>query len=336
MQFPAYTDVSGQTPRTLIPSFGLIHRELEKVRELISAQLATPAKAQELKPLLDHVLTRYGKMIRPGLVLLSGTCCGNLTDEHIHVAATLELIHNATLLHDDVIDEGEQRRGLPTINSLWGNELAVLLGDFVLGQVFIMCADMEPRIAKVVASTAGRVCEGELRQVVQRENWRLSESEYIDIITEKSAAFLSGCCRLGGLLAGAAEAKVESLARFGLNAGIAFQITDDLLDITGDETQTGKTAGSDADKSKLTMATIHLLRQAGDGEGQEIHALLSSRTHRKDALLDMLRSRGSLEYASSQAQQFVTEAIRALSDLPDSDAKRALIETAKFMAGRKV
>ncbi|UCG58043.1 MAG: polyprenyl synthetase family protein [Phycisphaerales bacterium] len=336
MQLPAYTDVLGDTAPTGIPPFRLIKRELGEVRGLIKQQLAASAKAQELEPLLSHVRARCGKMIRPGLVLVAGMCCGTVTEEHLRVAATVELMHNATLLHDDVIDEGKQRRGLPTVNRLWGNEPAVLLGDFVLGRVFMMCADMEPRIAKVVAAIAGRVCEGELRQVVQRENWQLSESEHIDIITEKSAAFFSGCCHLGAVLAGAAEVQTESLASFGLNAGIAFQITDDLLDITGDETQTGKTAGSDADKSKLTLATIHLLRQAGEKETQKVRRLLCDGAERKHALLEMLRFHGSLEYASRQAQEFVNKATQALSTLPSSDAKDALIETARYMAGRKL
>jgi len=304
---------------------------LGQVGELIDKQLTVPAKAGDIKPLLECVSTRSGKMLRPGLVLLAGGCCGKITDEHIRVAAIVEMIHNATLLHDDVIDEGQKRRGLPTANSLWGNESAVLLGDFLLSRAFKMCAELEPQVARVIAATAIRVCEGELRQVSQRQNWQLGESEYIDIITEKSAALFSGCCYLGGLLARASKAQVQSLADFGLNAGIAFQITDDLLDIIGDENKTGKTLGSDVSKHKLTLAVIHLLGAVDDPA--PIRQSLSSIGV---GLAEMLSRYGSLEYARGRAQEFVDRAVGALASLKESDAKGALIETAKFMAGRVV
>ncbi|HUT47210.1 MAG TPA: polyprenyl synthetase family protein, partial [Sedimentisphaerales bacterium] len=239
MQSPIHTDIPVSAPHSKVPAFRLICDQLNKVRDLINEQLTAPVNAGDINVLLEHISSRSGKMIRPGLVLLAGRCCGKITDNHIRVAAIVEIIHNATLLHDDVIDEGKQRRGLPTINSLWGNESAVLLGDFLLSRVFKMCADLESKVANVIATAAVRLCEGELRQVVQKHNWQLSETEYIDVITEKSAVLFSSSCMLGGLLAGASESQAQSLADFGLNAGIAFQITDDLLDIVGDESKTG-------------------------------------------------------------------------------------------------
>jgi len=318
---------------------------LGQVRELLDEQLTVPAKAGDIKPLLERVSTHSGKMLRPGLVLLSyrvvrDASCEKKTQydirntqyEAIRVAAIVEMIHNATLLHDDVIDEGQKRRGLPTINSLWGNESAVLLGDFLLSRAFKMCAELEPQVARVIAATAIRVCEGELRQVSQRQNWQLSESEYIDIITEKSAALFSSCCYIGGLLARASETQVQSLADFGLNAGIAFQITDDLLDIIGDENKTGKTLGSDVRKRKLTLAVIHLLGAVEEGEKSAVKSKLNAVGESKEALAEMLRCYGSLEYARGRAQEFVARAVGALAGLKESDAKGALIETAKFMA----
>lgn len=335
MQLPRADKTSGM-PRSRVPPFKLIRSRLAQVRKLINQQLTSPAKDRAVGQLLDYMNARSGKMIRPGLVLLSAGAVGKTTDKHIRIAAIVEMIHNATLLHDDVIDEGQQRRGLATINRLWGNESAVLLGDFLLSRVFKMCADLEPKIIGIIAAAAARTCEGELRQIIQRRNWRLSEPEYIDIITEKSAIFLSSCCRLGAFLAGAGKADVESLARFGLNAGIAFQITDDLLDITGDENQTGKTSGRDADRNKLTLAVIHLLRAVARSQKAKVYDKLNAVGKDKRALTKMLRSYGSLEYAHSRAQEYVALAIGALAKLPESDAKKALIETAKFMAGRTV
>ena len=196
----ARTDISDSIKQGEVPAFKLIGGQLQKVKKLINEQLAASAKTTAVKQLLEYVNTSSGKMIRPGLVLLSGNAVGEIIDEHIHVAAIIEMIHNATLLHDDVIDDGQRRRGQPTINSLLGNESAVLLGDILLSRVFKMCIRLEQRIAKEIAATTARVCEGELRQVNQRQNWQLSETQYLDIITEKSASLFSSCCFLGGLL----------------------------------------------------------------------------------------------------------------------------------------
>jgi len=337
MELPTYTDIAEDTPRKGIFAFRLIEDQLNQVRRLIHEQLIVPPTGAEINRLLEYMKTRSGKMIRPGLVLLTGSAVDKITDKHIRVAAIVEMIHNATLLHDDVIDEGQKRRGLPTINSLWGNESAVLLGDFLLSQVFKMCTDLEPKIINIIAAAAARTCEGELRQVIQRHNWQLSESEYIDIITEKSAAFFSSCCHLGALLAQATETEVESLARFGLNAGIAFQITDDLLDLIGDESQTGKTVGSDVSKNKLTLAIIHLLTVVDQKEKSKLYSKLNrSVGTSNNELLKMLKSYNSLEYAHGRAQEFVDKAMQALTGLKQSQAKEALMETAKFMAHRTI
>ena len=411
MQLPSHTNpslrskasVAGGLPLSAIPSFRLIEDELGQVKRLIDEQLA---EAREpVGRLLRNVNICSGKMIRPGLVLLSyrtvrdGSCANGLTtkraedaekspklsksstsvdsavsdnqrDSHydaICVAAIVELIHNATLLHDDVIDGGQKRRGLPTVNSLCGNESAVLLGDFLLSKAFKICAKLNPEITNIVAGTAVRVCEGELGQIAQRQNWQLSEPEYINIITEKSAALFSSCCLLGGLLAGASESQIRSLADFGLNAGIAFQITDDLLDIIGDENETGKTLGSDIDKNKLTLAVIHLLRAVDEEEKSAVinsylvnpvrdsvtrdnviqkggiskglnHEACLERDARsgKESLAEILERLGSLKYAYGRVQEFVTKALNALTDLQEGEAREAVIETAKFIGERVI
>jgi len=405
MQLPAHTDPLPRSearaddgfPESMVPFFRLIDLELRQIKKLIDEQLAEAPRS--VSRLLKNVNVCSGKMIRPGLVVLSyravcdGSCGKALTAENaekklelkesvtsgesaagesqkskedaLRVAATFELIHNATLLHDDVIDGGQKRRGLSTVNSLWGNESAVLLGDFLLSKAFRICAELEPQIADIIACTAVRVCEGEMRQVAERQNWQLSESEYIEIITEKSAALFSSCCLLGGLLGGASEkqaplevtsthsptrqhrelltGQVRSLADFGLNIGIAFQITDDLLDIIGDESKTGKTHGSDIDNNKLTLAMIHLLRVVDEKEKNEvINSFLVNRGKhfekdagcKREGLAKMLGRSGSVEYAHRRAQEFVTKGLDALTDLKESQVKNALIETAKFIGQR--
>jgi octaprenyl-diphosphate synthase len=351
MRLPEHTDRPASASLAVIPAFRLVAEPLSRVRELIYGQLTEHAPAvagvdlsararrpEDINRLIEYISGHGGKMIRPGLVMLAGRCCGKITDEHIRVAAIIEMIHNATLLHDDVIDEGQKRRGLPTINRLWGNETAVLLGDLLLSRVFKMCAELEePQAARVIAAAAVRLCEGELRQAIQRHDWQLSEPDYIDAITEKSAVLFSSACYLGALLAQAGEDHARSLADYGLNAGIAFQITDDLLDIVGDERKTGKTLGSDVDKHKLTLAGIHLLGILDEREKKEIINSFFAREgtpHDRNALAKILNRHGSLEYARGRTQEFVAAAVRALAGLEQNDAKEALIEAAEFMAAR--
>jgi len=310
----------------------LISDELRRVKEVIDAQLA--GADEPTKQLLDAFGKNRGKMIRPALVLLSGRACGKITDEHIHVAAIIEMIHNATLLHDDVIDEGKTRRGFETINSLWGNEAAVLLGDFMLSKVFGMCASLDKEVMEIISETTMRTCEGELRQITQRLNWRLSEAEYIEIITDKTAAIFAACCRLGAFLAKGSKKEQEALACFGRDMGIAFQITDDLLDIVGEEKQTGKTGGNDVDKNKLTLPVINLLANTAENQkGEVIKKLVAARDSRH-AFVEILKSNGSIEYSFERAKQYVSKALSELSPLGDSPAKDALIKTAGYITER--
>ena len=334
MQLPANMNAPEPVWRVELRPFRRIDESLQRVRAIIRQSLQTTGAAREIAPLYEYLSARNGKMVRPGLVLLVGQCVGKVTDEHLQVAAMVEMIHDATLLHDDVIDDGHRRRGAPTVNSLWGNEPAVLLGDFVLSRVFKMAADLDPAVARVLAETAQRVCEGELRQVMQKRNWQLTEVEYIDIIMEKSASFFSGCCRLGALLAGASRDWIEAASSYGLSTGIAFQIMDDILDIAGDESRMGKQSQSDLDNSKPTLAVIHLLGHVRTQESETIRAMLKTPGRSRSQLALLLAENGSLEYAHERARQYVDEAIEALNGLPEGEARDALAETARLMVDR--
>ena len=343
MQLPVQTDISDGFQKGGIGAFRLIDDELDRVRAHIAEHLVPVCSDELVRRLVERLNGWSGKMIRPGLVLLAGRATGEITDEHIRMAAIVETIHNATLLHDDVIDEGKKRRGVPTVNDLCGNESAVLLGDFLLSRVFRMCADLQTRFQRIIAAAVTRTCEGELRQIVQRRNWQLSESEYIQIIAEKSGALFSASCLLGASLAEANEIRARMLADFGLNVGIAFQITDDLIDIIGDESQTGKTLGGDVDKNNLTLSLIHFLDAADENEKSALIDFLSTNREgtverdadsEKKSLRGLLSRFGSLEYARSRAEEFIAEATRSLADLKNSDAKDALVETARFVGRR--
>ncbi len=321
--------------------FSIIDDELKQVKDFMSSSVFCDMPAvirQAVHPLRDSLFN--GKMLRPALVILSHRALKDrlykktAAYEVVRVAAIVELIHNATLLHDDVIDEGQKRRGVPTMNRLLGNETAVLLGDFLLSKVFRTCADLNPAVVKIISVAAGRTCEGELSQIIQRGDWQLSEPEYLEIITEKSAALFSGCCQAGAVLAGADKSQVELLGGFGLNLGVAFQITDDLLDIIGDESKAGKTLGSDTGKSKPTLALIHLLGTVRKEVRKAVIEKLNNPLGNKDVLLKMLETHGSLEYARNRAKEFTAKAIEGLAGIKESDARDALIETARHVIGR--
>jgi octaprenyl-diphosphate synthase len=326
MQPPTQIDVSSL--------FKCVDKELSSVKELLEKQITSCPGKVGIGELLEYVGSYRGKLLRPALVLISGSSCGDLNDKHIHVAAIIELIHNATLLHDDVIDKGQIRRGVPTVNHLWGNESAVLLGDFLLSRVFGMCAQLPAAVVEVISAGTMQLCEGELRQIVQKRNWRLSENEYIDIIKDKSAALFSIACQLGAMLTQADERIIQSLTNYGLNLGIAFQITDDLLDITGIESEAGKTLGSDVETSKPTLPVIHLLKTLNEDKRKEVVEKLNDCQTGKQDIFQLLGKTGSLDYARNKAEEFITQATDSLEDLDESKFKEALIKTTEFVLAR--
>lgn len=331
------TNISDGVSQSRIPAFGLIDTHLRRAKTLIHEQMAGPAEAGDMNQLLEHMNCHSSEMIRPGLVLLAGKCCGKITDEHIRVAAIIEVIHNATLLHDYVIEKGQKRHNGPSINNSCGHQNSVLLGDFLLGRVFQMCAGLKPQVNEVIAAAAVRICEGQLRQIAQRRNWQLSESEYIDVITEKNAVIFSTACRLGAILSQGTELQTQSLAEYGLNAGIAYQITEDWLEVITDENETEKIPGNYIGKRKLNLVFIHLLNSVDEKDKEVIINSCFEQTDAKydsDALAKILRRYKTLEYIRVRAQDFVAESVRVLGLFNQSDAKNALIETARFMACR--
>jgi len=309
-------------------ALSLITAELGRVRELLVSQLTSRNGTEQVERLLTYVGRRGGKMLRPALVLLSGLAVGGLTDAHIRAAAIIEMIHTATLLHDDVIDGGQIRRGMPTVNRLWGNEPAVLLGDFLLSHAFCLCTDLDREPARIIAEATTRVCEGELTQIAQKHNWDLTERQYIDIITDKSASLFAASCRVGAHLAGAPDAVCGALAAFGLSMGVAFQITDDLLDLTGDESRAGKTLGTDIDQDKPTLALIHLLHHSDPPQKAVLCSMIDAGKGR-DRLVAMLRAAESLDYAADAARRHVHQGLTILESLPASPPCDALAVLAR-------
>jgi len=310
---------------SMTQAFELIDDELGSVKQFICDRLVTGN--DPIDSLLKQVTARNGKMIRPGLLLLSAGCCGQTADIHISLAAIVEMIHTATLLHDDVIDQAQKRRNAATANVLWGNESAVLLGDMVLSKVFELCSKLDMQeYFPVLSETTTKICQGELSQNIQQKNFDLTVDEYLKIISDKTASLFACSCLLGAKAAGAGQELQEALYRFGTDLGIAFQIMDDLLDIIGSESAAGKTLRTDIEKCKLTLPVIHLLENTDpDKKADVIEKLRASDWGNIDKLL---HTSGSIAHTRSVAKNFCDTAINSLKILPNSPAKQSLIKTA--------
>src|SRR3989440_859192 len=252
-----------------------IKKELAAVEQLFTEELGTDLPC--VNNLVRHVSRFRGKMLRPTLVLLSGKACGELTDAHIVLATVVEMVHMATLVHDDVLDEAELRRKGATINHLRGNEAAVLLGDYLISHSFHLCSSLDSQFAsRIIGRTTNQVCEGELLQIHHRNNLELDEETYFQIISRKTASLCATCCLLGAKFANASEVRISQLELFGLSLGTAFQIQDDILDIVGDANTVGKTLGTDLEKGKLTLPIIHYLRTAAAQDRARLRKILEN------------------------------------------------------------
>jgi len=290
-----------------------------------------------ISDLCRHVGQFHGKLLRPAVLLLAGKACGPLTPAHPVLAAVVELVHLATLLHDDVLDEADIRRRAATVNRLWGNGRAVLMGDFLYSHAFSLCSSIGSQEAsRLVAATAVTICEGEMMQVGSRASAALTEAEYLDIVSRKTAALVETCCHLGARYAGAADDTVRRLRTFGHSVGVAFQIIDDLLDLTGDEAEAGKSLGRDVDEGELTLPLIHALHHAAPPQRSRLLALLSDHEpQRVRQIVGVLREAGSLAYAEAVACERIETARRALAALPPSPARDSLDTMAAFVLARR-
>jgi octaprenyl-diphosphate synthase len=278
-------------------------------------------------------------MLRPCLVLMSGKACspaGKLTDAHVVIATVVEMVHMATLVHDDVLDEAELRRKGATINHLRGNEAAVLLGDYLISHSYHLCSSLDSQLAsRLIGRTTNRVCEGELLQLDNRGNLELDEETYYQIIERKTASLCATCCYLGAKFAGADDAQVEAMETYGLSIGMAFQIQDDILDLVGDVGSVGKTLGIDVEKGKLTLPLIHFLRSAPPEHRALLRSLLTGPdADRAEKIRNLILPSKSLEYARDRARQLVDRARGALLALPESNTRRALDMMAEFVVAR--
>ncbi|MHC4179247.1 MAG: polyprenyl synthetase family protein [Planctomycetota bacterium] len=324
-----------RVPEGLRLMYAPVRDELEQVEQILRDELRSD------HPFVDrlarHGFRLGGKRLRPALVLLSAKACGTVKPEHLSLAAAVEMIHTATLIHDDVLDEATLRRHLETVNARWDNEASILLGDYLFTRSIRMASTLDdPFACRAIGQAAQTMCEGELRQIESRGNYDLSEKEYLEIIANKTAALTACCCRLGSHYAGASAAVCRTLTRFGRYLGVAFQIADDLLDVLGDEATAGKSLGTDLVKQKATLPLIRLLSRASGQDRAELLEILSrSGNHRREALRPWFERSDAISYARDGALRYARLAADELDRFPATEVRDVLRRLTEFVVTRK-
>jgi octaprenyl-diphosphate synthase len=293
--------------------------DMEEMEQVLAQALASPTPA--VTPILDRLAHYRGKRLRPLLLLLTARACGKVQPAHYLLGAVVEMIHTATLVHDDVLDGATARRHVPTVNASWGNQTSVLLGDYLFTHAFHLTSTLDDvRACRIIGEATNRVCAGEMQQVCERGRLTLSEDDYFAIIDAKTAELTSCCCRLGAMFSDATTEVVAGMARFGRHLGVAFQIADDLLDLVGQEQRTGKSLGTDVEQQKLTLPLIHLLATAPGAAAAEVRRILrSGQPHKREALLPLLHDSDALTYAHGRALEQARQARMALRCLAPSE-----------------
>ncbi|HEX6989549.1 MAG TPA: polyprenyl synthetase family protein [Bacillota bacterium] len=329
-------NAAGRTRATAVAVdlFADIRPGLERVERELHRRLHSDKRF--LLELATHLVRGGGKRLRPALVLQSARAFDYCLDRVVPVAAAVEMIHMATLIHDDVIDGSDLRRGLPTVNAKWGSGVSVLLGDYLFARAFSILAETgDNTVVRIMADVVFQMSEGELEHSVDVFEAERGEAHYLEHIDKKTAVFIGECCRLGGLLGGADPRLADALYRYGRSLGMAFQIVDDILDFSGSAQELGKPPGTDLQSGVITLPVLYALRSE---EGAELRALLQGRFADGPSLeqaVALVRASGALEESYRVALSHVAEAKRVLAELPPGDARERLRQIAEFVASRR-
>jgi octaprenyl-diphosphate synthase len=283
-----------------------------------------------------YIIAAGGKRLRPLLVLLASGACGYQGTHHVNLAAIIEFIHTATLLHDDVVDASDLRRGRDTANALWGNEASVLTGDFLYSRAFQMMVEVESlRVMDILADTTNVIAEGEVMQLLNCHDPDTTEERYLEVIRCKTAKLFEAAARLGAVIAGRPQEEEQALADYGMYLGTAFQIVDDLLDYSSSSEEMGKNIGDDLAEGKPTLPLIYVMRNGSEEQAAIVRkAIEEGGRDRIGAIIEAIASSGAIAYTSRSAQEEARRAIDSLAPLPDSPYKSALVGLAEFAVAR--
>ena len=329
----------GPAVSTLLTMTGIwetYRHELDGVEEEVRKNLNSHVDL--VNTVAAHILNSGGKRVRPLLLLLCGRLLGYTTHDHLLLGCLIEYIHTATLLHDDVVDEAELRRGTPTARKMWGNQISILVGDYLYSKAMCQIVEFRNQDLNEILSTACRkMAEGELLQLYYNGNPRLTESELFRIVEHKTATLIAASCRMGGIISGASPEQQASLSQFGQHLGIAFQLADDTLDYEANGNRLGKSLGQDLREGKVTLPLLHLQHHCSDEDRKLIKDRMETRAFSEADLiriLSLMKHYGSLTYAKNRARAFVEAARNDLAAFEESPAKRALVVVAEYMVNR--
>jgi len=323
---------------SLEPLFALLRGDLERVNRLIVERMHSPVAL--IPQLAGHIVSAGGKRLRPMLTLGCARLCGYQGTRHVALAAVVEFIHTATLLHDDVVDASDLRRGRDTANAVWGNKPAILVGDFLFSRSFeLMVADGSLRILDILSRASSVIAEGEVLQLMTQNNLKTTEASYLEVIRAKTAELFAAASRIGAVVAERPDEEEVALDRFGRDLGIAFQLVDDMLDFSARETELGKSIGDDFREGKITLPILLAFARGDDEERAFWRRVLEDMDQRLgdlDRAIALVEHHGALAETLCRARSYAAGAIDALSVFPDGPERRALTEAASFATERKV
>jgi octaprenyl-diphosphate synthase len=325
-----------KTPPALAQIFEPIRADLEKVDEEFGRHIQSQI---DLIPKIgQYIQTSGGKRVRPAVLLMAARLSGYQGDRAILYAAVVEFIHTATLVHDDIIDDSDLRRGRLAVHSRWGNDITVLLGDYLYIKSMALALTHDAlEIIRLLCDVTLRMIEGELYQLTKNGDADITEEEHFDIIRRKTAYLFGGCAQIGGMLGRVSGEREQALREYGFNLGIAFQLVDDLLDFTGDAAALGKPIGADLREGKMTLPLIHLLQQDEEEGAQIVRDIIANRTvaqEQWDRLLSTLKDHRSIDYAYKRAVDFAERAKKPLHAFPPSSERDALLALPDYVLSR--
>jgi octaprenyl-diphosphate synthase len=310
--------------------------ELNEVEVQIQTHLESQAPL--INTVADHIFASGGKRIRPLLLILSARLVSYPELRYLLLGSLVEFIHTATLLHDDVLDEADIRRGEKTARRVWGNHASILVGDYLYSQAMALIASFHNHdINEIMADACRKMAEGEVLQLCANSQPNLTEASYLKIIEYKTATLLAASCKAGAIVGGASLDEQMALHRFGFNLGMAFQLADDLLDYSANHVRFGKSLGQDIRQGMVTLPLIHLLQTCSDQEQNWLKEKILSRSvdgHELERILEMMKTQGSLAYATMRAREYVEASALDLVPFPDSPAKRSLAIVSCYMVNR--
>lgn len=312
----------------------LVAKDMDGVNAHIRTQLHSDVIL--INQMGEYIVNSGGKRLRPVLAILSAHACGYAGDKHYLAAAIIEFIHTATLLHDDVVDSSELRRGKETANSIWGNEASVLVGDFIFSRSFEMMVQVgDMRVMEILSSASNTIAEGEVLQLLNCNDPDTTEQQYMEVIRCKTAKLFAAAAQLGAILAKKSSAEEQALSDYGMHLGTAFQLIDDVLDYRADSETIGKNVGDDLAEGKPTLPIIHALKNAPPEQAEQLSEIIRNGDRNSlEQVMNIIQSTNALEYTEKVALQEAEKAKQSLACLPDGQYKTALTSLVEFSAGR--